>query len=467
MRSARACVVGLLGVLACGSSSSSPDGGGGSGGTASTAGVGGTTSNAGTGGATSNAGTGGATSTGGTGGSVALPGAFKLERPENGTITAAAPLMFEWSASAGAAQYIVAVSADPLFRSGQAMFIPTNDTFTIVDALQPGLIYYWRVMAVNAAGDTLATGGLAGETSFWFSIPAPVGPSPHGIAVTPSGNVGVVANDASAGGLTLVDLTSFQTTTSIPLPGRPSQVAITPDGKTALATQGAPNAIAIVDLVAKKAAGSVTPPCVATTYYGLAIAADGSAAVVPDFNAGCTKDVLDVVPLPGSSIAKAIDLGTSATAFGVALTPDGKSALVTRGVTTTSIKRVDLATGTVTTIMNTSASFGVAVTPDGKKALVTSGELDTVKTIDLATNTVGAPIAFDTNQEVCNVAITPNGKYAVAVGDLRSALLSVETGEPIAEYAGAGRCVAIAPDGGRAFVTGAGASGKLFVIKLP
>jgi DNA-binding beta-propeller fold protein YncE len=234
-----------------------------------------------------------------------------------------------------------------------------------------------------------------------------------------------------------------------------------------LATQGAPNAIAIVDLVGKKAAGAVTPPCAATTYYGLAIAPDGSAAVVPDFSAGCTKDVLDVVPLPGSAISKAIDLGTSATAFGVALTPDGKSALVTRGVTTTSIKRVDLATGAVTTILNTSASFGVAVTPDGKKALVTSGELDTVKPIDLATNTVGTPIPFDTNQEVCNVAITPNGKYAVAVGDLRSALLSVDTGEPIAQYAGAGRCVAIAPDGGRAFVTGAGAAGKLFVIKLP
>jgi DNA-binding beta-propeller fold protein YncE len=390
-----------------------------------------------------------------------------LNQPENGTITAVASMqMFSWSTSSGAASYVVEVSTSPTFDAAATTKIPANDTFTYATkALTPGLIYYWRVTASNGAGDTLATTGLANDAPFWFSVPAAVGGSPHGIAVTSTGKA-VVANDASPGGLTLVDLTTF-TTESISLAGQPSQVAVTPDGKTALATQGSPNAIAIVDLVAKAATGSVAPPCVGTTYYGLAIKADGSAAVVPDFNAGCTMDVLDVVPLPGTAIAKAIALGTSATAFGVALTPDGASALVTRGVTTTSIKRVDLATGTVTTIANTSSSFGVAVTPDGKTALVASGELDTVKPIDLATNTVGTPITFDTNEEVCNIAITPNGKLAVAVGGVRTGLLSLETGQPLAQYAGTGRCVAIAPDGGRAFVTGAGAGGKLFVIKLP
>jgi DNA-binding beta-propeller fold protein YncE len=384
--------------------------------------------------------------------------------PENGTITATAMTqMLTWSDSTGAASYVVEISTSPTFEAASTMKVPANGTFTYAPTLTPGLIYYWRVTASNSAGSTVATTGRTGNAPFWFSVPVSVGASPHGIAVTSAGKA-VVANDASPGGLTVVDLTTFATQ-AIPLAGRPSQVAVTPDGKTALATQGSPNAIAIVDLASKTVTGSVMPPCVATTYYGLAIKADGSAAVVPDFNGGCTKDVLDVVPLPGSTIAKAIDLGTSATAFGVALTPDGATALVTRGVTTTSIKRVDLASGTVTTIMNTSASFGVAVTPDGKKALVTSGELDTVKQIDLTTNTVGAPIVFDTNEEVCNIAITPSGKYAIAVSGVRSALLSLDTGEPLEQYAGSGRCVAIAPDGSRAFVTNV--AGKLFVIKLP
>jgi DNA-binding beta-propeller fold protein YncE len=285
------------------------------------------------------------------------------------------------------------------------------------------------------------------------------------VAVTPDGQLVVVANDAKPGSVTVLDLATL-VTTSIPVSGQPGVVALTPDGLTALAVQL--TNVAVVDLATKKATGAIASPCVGTTLYGLAIKKDGSAAVMPDFNAGCINDVLDVIPLASMAVLKAIPLGTSATAFGVAVTPDGASALVTRGITTTSIKRVDLATGALTTIAGTSSSFGVAVTPDGATALVTSGQGDTVKPIALATNTLGTPIDFESNQEVCNVAIAPDGQHAVVVGTFEVGVLSLgATPAVVRRLAITGRCVAIAPDGTRAYVTGAGAGGKLHVIKLP
>jgi DNA-binding beta-propeller fold protein YncE len=201
-------------------------------------------------------------------------------------------------------------------------------------ALTPGFIYYWRVTAVNSSGSTVAT-----NAPLWMSSPASAGPSPHGVAVS-SGGKAVVANDAKPGTVTIVDLATF-TTSAVSVNGQPAVVALTPDGAKAFITEGSPNDVAIVDVAGKALAGAITPPCVATTLYGLAVEADGSAVVVPDFNGGCTSDVLDVVPLPGSTIMKQLPLGTSATAFGVAVTPDGASAIVTRGITATSIRRVE------------------------------------------------------------------------------------------------------------------------------
>ena len=58
---------------------------------------------------------------------------------------------------------------------------------------------------------------------------------------------------------------------------------------------------------------------------------------------------------------------------------------------------------------------GVAVTPDGKTALVTNGGSDNVTPIDLTTanNTPGLPIAV--GDEPRGIAITPDGKTAYVV----------------------------------------------------
>jgi DNA-binding beta-propeller fold protein YncE len=486
----------LLGASACGSVSATPDGGhdaaagtsgaagaagaagtsgtsgaSGASGAAGSSGAAGTTGAAGSaspGGATGSAGAGG-TGAGGSGGgggtfvSDILPGPFTLMMPTNGNPAVDVMPLLSWTVAANALTYDVEVSTSSTFEAASVTKVTgvVGNGLTWKTALTPGQIYFWRVNAVALGGfSTTAT-----NAPFSMSVPVSVGASPHGVAVTSSGKV-VVSNDTMPGSVTLLDLATLKTE-AIAVSNHPGVVAVTPDGKTALVPHVAPNEVSIIDLVSKTVTGTIAPPCVATTLYGLAIKADGSAAVMPDVSGGCINDVLDVIPLPGSAISKGLPLGTSATAFGVAVTPDGATALVTRGVTATSMRRVDLGTGVVTTIAGTSSTFGVAITPDGATALVTSGPGDTVKPIVLATGAVGTPIAFESNSEVCNVAIAPDGKHAVVVGSFNVAVLSLAPNAVVRMPAVAGRCVAIAPDGSRAFVTGAGVGGKLYVIKLP
>ena len=439
--------------------------------------------NAGTGtGGTSGAGSGGATGSGGgiagtggggtasdagssdtSGGGGVPPGAFVLKTPADGSPGVTATPTLTWAAAVGATSYQVEVATSASFGEADLVNMPgvTGTSVVLAMPLRPGVLYAWRVTAVSGTATTVAS-----NAPFWMASPVAAGSNPYGIAVTPSGAQAVVANNTSPGSVTFLDLTSF-TMQAISVAGTPSILAITPDGSTALVTQGAPNAVAVVDFASRSVTGTIAPPCVATTLYGIAIKPDGSAAVMPDFNGGCTKDVLDVIPLPGTTIASAIDLASSASAFGVAVTPDSATALVTRGILGTSIKSVDLASGGVSTVTGTSASFGVAVTPNGKEALVTSGGGDTVKRVSLTNRNVVAPISFESNSEVCNVAITPNGRLAVVVGSFNIGVLRLADNAVAATYSGAGRCVAITPDGTRALITGAGSGGKVFVLKLP
>jgi DNA-binding beta-propeller fold protein YncE len=473
--------MGLFVVLTgCGSvASSSPDGGtdapatGGASGAAGapaagTAGVGsgtaGDSGGAGTSagaGASGTAGSAGSSAGGASGGSP--PAAFALETPANGDPTVSTTPTLSWQAAAGATTYDVEIATSVAFGAADVAQKTgiTTPSFTPTVALQPGVIYYWRVTAEGGGASVAAS-----NAPFAMSSPVNAGPSPHGVAVTPDGTTAVITNDKPGGSVTLLDLATFATQT-IALMGQPAMVAVTPDGTRALVAEGSPNNVAVLDLAAKAIAGTVNPPCVATTLYGIAIKADGSAAVMPDFNGGCTKDVLDVIPLPGTTISSAIDLASSAGEFGVAVTPDGASAIVTRGVLTTTVKRVDLAGGGLTTISNTSSSFGVAVTADGKEALVTSGEGETIKRISLVTNAVTGTIMFETNQDVGNIGIAHGGAVAVAVGDFKVGVLSLADGSVTSTFSLTGRSVAVTPDGHRALVTGAGAGGKVYVLALP
>jgi hypothetical protein len=88
---------------------------------------------------------------GGAGGatSPAAPGPFMLKTPLNGDPTASTTPMLTWDASPGALSYVVEIATEPTFAADvQQKSGITTASFALTDALQPGVVYYWRVGAV-------------------------------------------------------------------------------------------------------------------------------------------------------------------------------------------------------------------------------------------------------------------------------------------------------------------------------
>src|SRR6266545_1199519 len=82
------------------------------------------------------------------------------------------------------------------------------------------------------------------------------------------------------------------------------------------------------------------------------------------------------------------DIPVGAGPFGVAVTPDGKTAFVTNNVSGT-VSTIDVKTRTKhpADIAVGATALGVAVTPDGKRAFVVDLQSSTVSTIDVKTRT--------------------------------------------------------------------------------
>lgn len=391
------------------------------------------------------------------------PGSFSLSQPVDGDSSQSTLPAFSWSPSSGAASYTIEVATSANFGTTDIISQSglTSTSFAISSPLNPGTVYYWKVSAVNADGSTLAS-----QAPFWFSLPILLGFTPGGVAVAPDGTRAYVTNNSASGTVSAIDLNTNAVKVTIPVGKYPGKLAVTPDGSKVLVNNGAgSNNVSVIDVQSGTVTNTISPPCVATTLYDIAVTPDGTRAVMGDLNSGCTQSGLDVVNISNGAISF-INLSPFNGPFGVAATPDGSGVIATNGILGTTVKRIDLASGSATTITGTSSTFGVAVTPDGKSALVASGENDTVKRIDLASNVVTATIPYASNQDVHNIAIAPDGSTAVAVGDFDTALISLVSNTVPNVYPGGGGSVAITPDGKRALVTTSSLGGAIRIIPV-
>ena len=198
----------------------------------------------------------------------------------------------------------------------------------------------------------------------------------------------------------------------------------------------------------------------------MAYAPDGLEVVFPDLSSSCIDDGIRIITLQ----TQAQNFVTvAAEGGGIAVMPSGNSALMTGGILGSFISRMNLQTTAVTPIPDTSSTFGVAVTPDSSQAIVASGGGDTVKRIDLSTNTVVGATPYSSNSATHNVAITPDGYQAIAVGDFDTALIDIATDTVVASYPNGGNSVAISPDGKSAYISvyTSGNVVVLHVIRIP
>ncbi len=375
----------------------------------------------------------------------------------------------QWNASNGASTYTVEVATSTGFGAAdvlnQSVAATNTDLPVPASTLTVGVIYYWRVTAVNAAGSTVAS-----DAPRRFSSPYLVAGA-HGIGVTPDGTRLVVASDINNGPIDIITLATHSiTSVSTGVASQPIGVAVSPSGTQALATlltngSGGINGIAVVDLAHATLTGTISDPCVATTLTDIAYFPSGAEAAIPDLSSGCTQMGLNTfAPSTASPGFSFVNFNDTNDPYGVAITPDGSAALVTMELDSKLYKVTFPSTVAAITLPSTAA--GVGITPDGSKAYVAS---ENVSVVDLATSSVSTiDLTADTpGSDFHNVAVTPDGSKVVVVGSATVQVISTSSSAVLSSYpASTGASVAISPDGATAYVTDRG-NGWVRVLQIP
>jgi YVTN family beta-propeller protein len=178
--------------------------------------------------------------------------------------------------------------------------------------------------------------------------------------------------------VTRISTCPFQIKTSIPVVSRPLQIAITPDGATALVTSF-DNAINFIDVGTNQVTftlmtdNTINPD-------GIAIHPDGSRAYVTSFNS--VNPAVLVIDLATRKIISTISV--DAFPQGETLTPDGSQLWVTfplgQGVSV-----IDTLTNTYAARIGVGQTTGVAFNSTGTRAYITSTNASSVVVVDTST----------------------------------------------------------------------------------
>ena len=105
----------------------------------------------------------------GTGVAAPPPAAPVLLSPADGAQGVSASPLLTWTAAAGAGSYSLEVSTDAAFRSVISL-VSTTATSYPLNGLSNNTVYYWRVKATNAAGESTWSG--AGSFSTMAALPS-------------------------------------------------------------------------------------------------------------------------------------------------------------------------------------------------------------------------------------------------------------------------------------------------------
>lgn len=292
--------------------------------------------------------------------------------------------------------------------------------------------------------------------------------------------------DSVPGAVVPIDLSSYLQGDFVGVDYDPTSIAITPDGKRALVTIYDSLEVAVLDLSASPITTSTVSMASVGAPINIAITPDGTRAVVVCVPASSKASVIDSL-----SIVAVLDLTTNPVTLEpsvvevdggifVAITPDGKRAIVVPGdqSQSTVLTVLDLTTTPISieTNMVTGIFFGgIAITPNGKRALGVVGPLNAVTVLNLTKKPNPEQVhTITVSLSPINVAITPNGKRALVIcgtsssGALPALIASVQPGITVLNLTTtpisvenlliplsiAPTAIAITPDGKRAVVTG-------------
>jgi YVTN family beta-propeller protein len=190
----------------------------------------------------------------------------------------------------------------------------------------------------------------------------------------------VISVDHPLGLVTRISTCPFQIKTTIPVMTRPLQIAITPDGSTALVTSF-DNAVNFINLATNTVTFTLTTDF-SINPNGIAISPDGTTAYITSFNN--TNSVVQVINLGTRAVTTSIPVDTYPQ--GAFLTPDGSQLWVTFPFGQ-AVYVIDTLSNTIANLLPIPLSTGVAFNSTGSTAYITSSSSQTgsVVAVDTAT----------------------------------------------------------------------------------
>jgi YVTN family beta-propeller protein len=242
--------------------------------------------------------------------------------------------------------------------------------------------------------------------------------SPGAMALSSDGVHAVTANmweDTAS----IVDLTLGLETAVVPIGDQPGQVRITPNGLTAVVGNAGASSLSVIDIATatelRRIAGAqfvastslnFEHGTVVTEASGYEIGADNATLVFPDYYNNRIR-FFDINAGTFSDVASATN------PRGIAITPDGTTAVVTHFLSADQVTVIDVATRSIskTIAIPVDLSGPIAINPGATKAIVAVQNASRV--VNLVTNAVSGDLG---TLSVNAYAVTADGLYAWMAG---------------------------------------------------
>jgi len=293
-----------------------------------------------------------------------------------------------------------------------------------------------RLLVVNKAEATLS---VVDAASGHEVTRIATGNAPHEVAVSPDGLTAVVTNygtgPAPGNTLTVIDLARLEPVATIDLGDqrRPHGIKWLPDGRRVAVTTEGSGTLSIVDVAARRVAAAI--PTGQSISHQVALTPDGTRAFVANIGSGSVT----VVDPTAGAVVRSIPTGRGAE--GIAVTPDGREVWVTNRAANTVTVLDAVSFDVLATLPSADFPIRVVFTPDGSRALVTHARSAELRVFDVAersavtTVPITAPViagrdqvlAFEGSASPIGVLGDPDGRHvyvaaasadAVAVVDL-------------------------------------------------
>lgn len=258
----------------------------------------------------------------------------------------------------------------------------------------------------NACAGTVTVVNTANDTV--LAPPIPVGNSPIGAVVNPTGTRVYVTNGGD-NTVSVIDATSNKVMATINVGPEPFGIAVNPAGtRVYVANNGGGvnpnNTVSVIDTASNTVIATIT---VGFSPSGLAVNPAGTRLYV----ANTPASTLSVIDTSSNSVITTVPLSGSNAASGVVVNPSGTRVYVA-GPDAQLIHVLDAASNTVKAEVSVPGkATGIALTPDGTRLYAAlSFNADTVAVIDTANNSVVTTVPV--SGDALSVAVTPDGTRA-------------------------------------------------------